>query len=73
MFGKQEMYRVLTIKMGEVEQHMSTGYAMAVSTFHKIICNAILNNTPRDVVLQTPNGIAMSFHSGGVDQKKRKV
>lgn len=70
MLREHEMYRVVVIAAGEVKQHMSTDHSMAVRTFYETVCNAVLCNTPCDAVFQTSNGIAMSFHSTGVNRKK---
>ena len=66
MFGRKKMYQVLRITTGNVEQHMTTEYALAVHTFQDMVNNAIIQGTPCDVVLQTTGSIVMSFHSAGV-------
>lgn len=65
MFRKRKMYRVLKITAGNVEQHMGTEYEMLIRTYYEMVCNAILQGTLCDIVLQTSDGIAMSFHGTG--------
>lgn len=66
MFGRKKMYQVLRITTGNVEQHMTSEYALAVHTFQNMMNNAIIHGAPCDVVLQTTGSIVMSFHSAGV-------
>lgn len=65
MFRRKKMYQVLKMTIGNVEQHMTTEYAMAVHTFRDMVNNAIIQDAPCDVVLKTTGSIVMSFHSAG--------
>lgn len=68
MFERKKMYQVLKIAIGNVEQHMGTEYAMLVRVFYEMVCNAILQGTPCDIVLQTSDSIVMSFHGTGAEK-----